>query len=298
MPIDLQKHVKIWVNPDGIIPQKIIERLQLQREVRPNDSITLFVNDACIKKAPSKTHSLQNAGVNIKVIERELGRAHTDAPWLVNWVKAVLEKGRETKDIIYSVYAADLLRMMLIVQEDGLYSDTDVFFLPEKEGIIDNISYLFGTHHEGGMGADVNVFGVDAYLRPSYYETLTTSLQAHIEGILGSVHAISAQNVYSLILLPSILYLPENLFKHEHEHTVLNFSQTKDSVLLQYEDHSWCDPQAKQWLYDDSKPDLLTFEVKKKLHLINVTLSHDTIKPEEHQCDKQNKITLSTSSIF
>lgn len=265
MPIDLTQHTKIWIHPQGIIPNKIIDRLILQREVRPEDTLSLFVNHCCLEGSANKIEKLNSKGIDIIVIEDALAKSDKDDPELIKWVNIVLEKGQKSKQIIDSVYASDLLRMMYVVQDKGLYSDTDVFFLPSYHKSIDNISYLFGTHHEGGMGADINVFGVDSYLMPKFYDALTKNLKAHKKAMLGENKEITIDNVDDIRQLPSILYIPQDAFSNEHEHTLLNFSQTQHDVIYEIEDHSWCEPELEAVLHDDSIPDLLLAEVNKRL---------------------------------
>lgn len=272
MPIDLTKHAKIWIHPEGIIPNKIIDRLILQREVRPNDTLSLFVNRTCMATSANKIVQLRECNIDIIIIEDELASSYQDDPLLIHWVNTILQRGAITKEIIDSVYASDLLRMMHVVQKKGLYSDTDVFFLPNDHTIILDTSYLFGTHHEGGMGADINVFGVDSYLMPTFYQILVNALKELKNERLGADIDIDVNNVDRVMLLPSILYIPNNAFQNEHEHTLRNYIQTQSDVIYHIEDHSWCEPQLEALLHNDSIPDKLLMEVKERLFPSNNTI--------------------------
>ncbi|HHT9950999.1 TPA: hypothetical protein ACT9K3_000828 [Legionella pneumophila] len=160
--IDLTRHSKIWINPDGEIPKKIVERLKWQKETRPRDAITLFVNRACEDKSNSAVESLRACGVKIKIIELCLEKNEKqDDPFIIACFNKALALAKKEKNLVdrvrASVRATNVLRLMKLVQHEGLYSDNDVLFLKfEATRLLS--PYLFGQY-EGEVN-DVHLFGV------------------------------------------------------------------------------------------------------------------------------------------
>ncbi|HAU3751113.1 TPA: hypothetical protein F7110_08805 [Legionella pneumophila] len=160
--IDLTRHSKIWINPDGEIPKKIVERLKWQKETRPRDAITLFVNKACEDKSNSAVESLRACGVKIKIIELCLEKNEKqDDPFIIACFNKALALAKKEKNLVdrvrASVRATNVLRLMKLVQHEGLYSDNDVLFLKfEATRLLS--PYLFGQY-EGEVN-DVHLFGV------------------------------------------------------------------------------------------------------------------------------------------
>ncbi|HBD7144064.1 TPA: hypothetical protein KKW64_002981 [Legionella pneumophila] len=160
--IDLTRHSKIWINPDGEIPKKIVERLKWQKETRPRDAITLFVNRACEDKSNSAVESLRACGVKIKIIELCLEKNEKqDDPFIIACFNKALALAKNEKNLVdrvrASVRATNVLRLMKLVQHEGLYSDNDVLFLKfEATRLLS--PYLFGQY-EGEVN-DVHLFGV------------------------------------------------------------------------------------------------------------------------------------------
>ncbi|HAU1182818.1 TPA: hypothetical protein JBI17_08735 [Legionella pneumophila] len=160
--IDLTRHSKIWINPDGEIPKKIVERLRWQKETRPRDAITLFVNRACEDKSNSAVESLRACGVKIKIIELCLEKNEKqDDPFIIACFNKALALAKKEKNLVdrvrASVRATNVLRLMKLVQHEGLYSDNDVLFLKfEATRLLS--PYLFGQY-EGEVN-DVHLFGV------------------------------------------------------------------------------------------------------------------------------------------
>ncbi|WP_062760297.1 hypothetical protein, partial [Legionella pneumophila] len=153
---------KIWINPDGEIPKKIVERLKWQKETRPRDAITLFVNKACEDKSNSAVESLRACGVKIKIIELCLEKNEKqDDPFIIACFNKALALAKKEKNLVdrvrASVRATNVLRLMKLVQHEGLYSDNDVLFLKfEATRLLS--PYLFGQY-EGEVN-DVHLFGV------------------------------------------------------------------------------------------------------------------------------------------
>ncbi|CCD04336.1 TPA: hypothetical protein ACHW7I_002150 [Legionella pneumophila] len=160
--IDLTRHSKIWINPDGEIPKKIVERLKWQKETRPRDAITLFVNRACEDKSNSALESLRACGVKIKIIELCLEKNEKqDDPFIIACFNKALALAKKEKNLVdrvrASVRATNVLRLMKLVQHEGLYSDNDVLFLKfEATRLLS--PYLLGQY-EGEVN-DVHLFGV------------------------------------------------------------------------------------------------------------------------------------------
>ncbi|MFO9420151.1 hypothetical protein SDA85_03025 [Legionella pneumophila serogroup 1] len=160
--IDLTRHSKIWINPDGEMPKKIVERLKWQKETRPRDAITLFVNRACEDKSNSAVESLRACGVKIKIIELCLEKNEKqDDPFIIACFNKALALAKKEKNLVdrvrASVRATNVLRLMKLVQHEGLYSDNDVLFLKfEATRLLS--PYLFGQY-EGEVN-DVHLFGV------------------------------------------------------------------------------------------------------------------------------------------
>ncbi|HAU0672200.1 hypothetical protein SDB20_12065 [Legionella pneumophila serogroup 1] len=160
--IDLTRYSKIWINPDGEMPKKIVERLKWQKETRPRDAITLFVNRACEDKSNSAVESLRACGVKIKIIELCLEKNEKqDDPFIIACFNKALALAKKEKNLVdrvrASVRATNVLRLMKLVQHEGLYSDNDVLFLKfEATRLLS--PYLFGQY-EGEVN-DVHLFGV------------------------------------------------------------------------------------------------------------------------------------------
>ncbi|CAM4197235.1 TPA: hypothetical protein ACT9LC_000608 [Legionella pneumophila] len=168
--IDLTRHSKIWINPDGEIPKKIVERLKWQKETRPRDAITLFVNRACEDKSNSAVESLRAFGVKIKIIELCLEKNEKqDDPFIIACFNKALALAKKEKNLVdrvrASVRATNVLRLMKLVQHEGLYSDNDVLFLKfEATRLLS--PYLLGQY-EGDVN-DVHLFGVAINAPPNY----------------------------------------------------------------------------------------------------------------------------------
>lgn len=169
MTIPLDKHVKIWVHPDGLIPKKVHERLLFQRELRPDDTLTLFLNKECLENNTNDLRALEEAGIKLVDIENALSESEDDK-YLKQFIKNILAKVRDREDVTDSVFLSDILRVMEVVQNTGLYSDTDVLFLPGIPEKLLTQPYLFGTH-KGGM-TDTHIFGVHSYKRQTCSESL------------------------------------------------------------------------------------------------------------------------------
>lgn len=175
MPVPLKKHSKIWVHPDGIIPEKIYNRLLFQREIRPDDKLTLFVTQNCLTGSKDKIEGLESKGVKIKVIEQELSERNDD-PYLVAFINNILEKVKLTKNVEDSVFASDFLRMTNMVQNEGLYSDTDVLFLNNDDSDVISTTHLFGHHNDPSI-TDIHIFGLDSYTREKFHQNLVENLR-------------------------------------------------------------------------------------------------------------------------
>ncbi|APF02062.1 TPA: hypothetical protein ACJ5DT_002484 [Legionella pneumophila] len=160
--IDLNRHSKIWINPEGEIPKKIIERLKWQKETRPEDTITLFVNRACGDKSSSALESLRACGIKIKIIELCLEKNEKqDDPFVIACFNKALDIAKKEKNLAdrvkASVRATNVLRLMKLVQHEGLYSDNDILFLKFDTASLPT-PYLFGQY-EGEVN-DVHLFGM------------------------------------------------------------------------------------------------------------------------------------------
>lgn len=271
MAIDLTKHTKIWINADGIIPDKIVNRLLAQQKVRPEDKITLFVNQACYLGSAEKIEKLKEAGIELINVEAAL-RTSDDDPYLVKMVNCILEKAKDTRAVEDYVFAADILRMMNIVQDKGLYSDTDVLFLPTMGEQIAP-AYLFGTHAGSEeMGPDTNVLGINKSLMSAFHHDLITSLKEEaMMTRIGSdnIEALNKNNVDCLRKIPGIMYYSPEVFRDELHHTISNFTQTQGHILFQIEDHSFTSEENKENLYQGNpKQDKLLHEFKKQLNAL------------------------------
>ncbi|HAU1192466.1 TPA: hypothetical protein ACT96X_002446 [Legionella pneumophila] len=160
--IDLNRHSKIWINPEGEIPKKIVERLKWQKETRPGDTITLFVNRACGDKSSSALESLRACGIKIKIIELCLEKNEKqDDPFVIACFNKALDIAKKEKNLAdrvkASVRATNVLRLMKLVQHEGLYSDNDILFLKFDTASLPT-PYLFGQY-EGEVN-DVHLFGM------------------------------------------------------------------------------------------------------------------------------------------
>lgn len=269
MPIDLSKHSKIWINANGIIPDKIINRLLAQQSARPDDKITLFVNEACFTGSATKIDQLKSAGIDLINIETNLNTAG-DHPYLIKMVSCILERAKETKEVRDYVFASDIIRMMRFVQEKGMYSDTDVLFFPSDKKEIENTSYLFGAHATEFSGADTNVIAVEESLMNDFQKGIVEELNyyAHNEAPNApqSLESMNKDNVVHLMKIPGIMYYAENIFKDESKHTINNFPETKGKVLYKLEDHSFTSEEKRQKLYQgEANLDPILIEFKKQL---------------------------------
>lgn len=267
--IDLTKHSKIWINADGEIPNKIMQRFILQRKARPADNITLFVNQACINHSPLKIKDLKMAGFKVIAVENALLTNSKDHPYLVKLAKSILEKSLETKAVSDYVFFSDIFRMMRIVQEEGLYSDTDVLFSPTKAKQI-TTPFLLGCHQYYDSDADTNIFGMAESMMPDFYEKLVdalkeTALQTYIGSTL--LDDINKDNVHCFLKIPGILYFPEDTLKDEIKHTIKCFPELDDKITYQYEDHSFTSSENKENLYAEKNTDNLCEFFAKKLNL-------------------------------
>lgn len=223
MPIPLNRHAKIWIHPDGIIPDKIYQRLLFQREVRPNDSLTLFVNEACIFFSGTKIPGLLKSGVTIKIIETNLSE-RTDHPYLVGFINAILQKLKKTKDVKDSVFASDFLRMTNMVQDAGLYSDTDVLFLNRNNCTLISTTHLFGHHNDKTL-PDIHIFGIDSYTRAYFHEKLVEAMMAYYGETVPDTES------ERLSLMPGIYFIQYRDALSTENHGHLDFLETEDNVL-------------------------------------------------------------------
>ncbi|HAT2010316.1 TPA: hypothetical protein I8Z88_002559 [Legionella pneumophila] len=224
--IDLTRHSKIWINPDGEIPKKIVERLKWQKETRPRDAITLFVNRACEDKSNSALESLRACGVKIKIIELCLEKNEKqDDPFIIACFNKALALAKKEKNLVdrvrASVRATNVLRLMKLVQHEGLYSDNDVLFLKfEATRLLS--PYLLGQY-EGEVN-DVHLFGVainDPLTTDYFYTRLVEKMKKPWEE---EITPEEFEPPCGLYLIPD-----EIISKIQFGH--LKFAEIRDSII-------------------------------------------------------------------
>ncbi|ARG98421.1 hypothetical protein [Legionella micdadei] len=218
MPINLTKHSKIWIHPDGLLPDKIVNRLVFQREVRPKDELTFFVNQACAERTADKIALLKEHGIKIKIIEECLEEKFDDE-FLIGFAKKVIHRLTETKKVRDTVYATDVLRLMKVVQREGLYSDNDVLFLNFNDTREIMKKYLFGCHTHGMP--DIHIFGIDL----NYCEDFYKELIAKIKEMCGDPPYPDEE----VCAIPGLAFIPDsiNLIAYGH----LAFQATSDNII-------------------------------------------------------------------
>ncbi|KTD27079.1 hypothetical protein [Legionella maceachernii] len=260
MPINLTKHSKIWIHPKGLLPEKIINRLIFQREVRPKDCLTFFVNQACVEEADAKIALLQEYGIKIKIIEDCL-EEKVDDEFLISFAKKVMHRVLETQKVRDTVYATDVLRLMKVVQREGLYSDNDVLFLNFNETSHLLKKYLFGCHTHGMP--DIHIFGIDLNYCDDFYRELI----AKIKEMCGDPPYPDED----VCAIPGLAFIPDsiNLIAYGH----LAFPATSENIISG-KDNSHDD--GEQLLHATGEDRLLE-EAKSALkegHVKKIPLSH------------------------
>ncbi|KTD22219.1 Uncharacterised protein [Legionella lansingensis] len=241
---------------DGIIPDKIHNRLLFQRKVRPDDSLIFFINEKCLAGSSDKIKELSEHGVKIKVIDDCLSDKKDD-PYLVTLIQNILGKVKLTKNAKDSVFASDLLRMTNMVQDEGLYSDTDVFFLNKNGSLIISTTHLFG-HHNDKTAPDIHIFGIDSYTRKNFHASLVRNLKEFYGGEPPS------PNDERLVMMPGIHFLD---FLEASGHGHLDFNETKDNVLSGLDQtHAG----GEERLHDNAIKDELLKQAKEAVEKINL----------------------------
>lgn len=245
MPINLTKHSKIWIHPNGFLPQKVVNRLIFQRKVRPRDCLTFFVNQACADKEELKIEQLKKHGIKIKIIEDCLTETFDD-DFLICFAKKVMQRVAETESIRDIVYATDILRLMKVVQREGLYSDNDVLFLNFNKSSEIMKKYLFGCHAHGMP--DIHIFGIDL----NYCEDFYRGLINKIKEMCGDPPCPDDE----ACAIPGLAFIPDNINLFAYGH--LAFKATSDNVVSGKEN----DPNRSETIYYAEGPDLFLEEVK------------------------------------
>ncbi len=274
MPIPLNKHVKIWVNSRGIIPDKIVNRLLFQRKIRPNDELTLFVNEQCLKNSKDKMITLNEHGIKIEIIEKKLTSKSTNSDsYLIELAKNILTKAKNSSDVKDAVFFSDIFRMTEEVLKRGLYSDTDVIFLNNNtEPYIESIHYLYGNHNSLFFTDlvfdtaedlyDIHIFGVDSFKRPDFHEKLVKELQKFYGAIAPS------PDDSRLEPFPGMTFVHPILEQKNHGH--LDFAATRANIISGKDD-SHIGGEDKLYASDEND-DLLNYA---KSQMNNSTFGHD-----------------------
>ncbi|CDZ77987.1 hypothetical protein BN59_02283 [Legionella massiliensis] len=220
MPIMLNRHVKMWIHPDGLIPAKIINRLIFQRKIRPQDYLTFFVNQSCMNLEKTKIKLLTDLGIKIKNINASLAKAPDD-PFLVAFARQILAKAALSKTVCDSVFATDFLRLLKVVQQEGVYSNNDVLFLNFSDEIFLRKQYLFGCHAQGIP--DTYIFAMDLDYSDIFYEELIEK----IKEICGD----PPFNDSEMSGLTGLAFIPDSINMTAYGH--LNFPETRGNVIFE-----------------------------------------------------------------
>lgn len=218
MPINLCRHVKLWIHPDGLLPNKIVNRMIFQRKIRPKDSLTFFVSEACREGARNELLQLSSLGIRVKTIESSLNKL-IDDKFLVSFAQQLLVKVIKNKRVCDSVYATDVLRLMRIVQREGIYSNNDVLFLNFNKARILRKQYLFGCRAPGVT--DIHIFGIDLNYCDNFYEKLIEK----IKDMCGN----PPYQDWNLSL-PGLAFIPDSIDIAAYGH--LNFAETCGNIII------------------------------------------------------------------